>query len=245
MTQQIRLAGVDLAWQSDRNPSAIAIGSLDADRLSIDAICAPVHGLAGVTEALKTAGPLTGVAIDAPLIIRNASGQRDCERAVGVAYGARKAACHPANRSLYPDASSVALSRHLRRRGFAHLDGRQWQIECYPHPSLIEMFDLAERHRYKKGSVAEKRSGQIELARLITRLNASPVLPLSIPPALAGYLAPTNIAALRGRQLKNNEDVLDAMICLYIAGLRARGVSGECFGDTDTGYIWIPQQACL
>ena len=38
MTSKIRLAGIDLAWQSDKNPTAIAIGALDSDCLVIEAI---------------------------------------------------------------------------------------------------------------------------------------------------------------------------------------------------------------
>lgn len=245
MKTQIRLAGVDLAWQSDKNPSAIATGTLSANRLTIDTVSAPIYGLAMVAAVLEPAEGLAGVAIDAPLIIRNARGQRACEREVGVAYGARKAACHPANTTLYPDASSVALSRQLQRRGFAHLEGSQWQIECYPHPALIEIFDLGERLRYKKGSVDEKRAGQVELARLIRLLGNSPVLPLSIAPEPARHLEPDYIQSLRGRLLKNNEDVLDACICLYIAGLHSLGGMGKCFGDVTGGYIWIPQQVCI
>ena len=37
-----------------------------------------------------------------------------------------------------------------------------------------------------------------------------------------------------------NEDYLDSLICLYIAGLYAVGHPGELFGDTVSGYIWVP-----
>lgn len=52
------------------------------------------------------------------------------------------------------------------------------------------------------------------------------------------------IQSLRGRSLKQNEDVLDAIICLYIAGLFARSEPGQLFGSVDLGYIYVPQCHC-
>ncbi len=42
------------------------------------------------------------------------------------------------------------------------------------------------------------------------------------------------------RELKDNEDGLDAVFCLYIAGLFAVGAPIRCFGDRDAGYIVVP-----
>jgi predicted RNase H-like nuclease len=58
----------------------------------------------------------------------------------------------------------VTLSRQLVRQGFQHLGRKKWQIECYPHPAMIEMFRLDRRLAYKKGQVAERRAGQKRLA---------------------------------------------------------------------------------
>jgi len=74
------LAGVDLAWQSEQNPSAIAYGNLAGRVLSVSRIDPAVYGIDSVLDILNTISRLQGVAIDAPLIINNASGMRICEK---------------------------------------------------------------------------------------------------------------------------------------------------------------------
>ena len=239
------LAGVDLAWQSANNPTAIAIGSLDSTGLTVSSVRPAVFGINAVLKALQEIDGLSGVAIDAPLIINNSSGQRLCEREIGVTYGSRKASCHTSNTSLYPDANSVELSNSLFRLGFSHIDGAKWQIECYPHPALIEIFSLDERLKYKKGRVPEKKAGQVELGRLIDQLSSSPVLKLNAGGAIARHSDATYIESLKGQALKSNEDALDAIICLYIAALHSIGGMGREFGDVQDGYIWVPQRVCI
>jgi len=52
------------------------------------------------------------------------------------------------------------------------------------------------------------------------------------------------IDSLVGQGLKSNEDVLDSIICLYIAGLYSTAANGQVFGNADGGYIWVPQLLC-
>ena len=119
-------------------------------------------------------------------------------------------------------------------------DKSGWQIECYPHPAIIELFGLEKRHKYKKGTLKEKKQGQIELAQYIQSLCASPTLSLNIPKAFSAFLDSKYIQGLLGQGLKNNEDALDAIICLYIAGLYATGQDMVVFGDIQEGYIVVP-----
>ena len=245
MTDQSLLAGVDLAWHSTKNPSAIAIGALASDGLTVLSVHPAVFGIDQVLQILQETTDLSGVAIDAPLIINNIAGQRCCEREIGVTYSSRNASCHPANTTLYPNADSVNISNKLSRLGFAHLNGNRWQIECYPHPALIEIFGLDERLKYKKGRVQDKKLGQIELGRLIGLLSSSPIIKLNAGDVVSQYTDPVNIASLKGQALKSNEDALDAIICLYIAALHACGGMGREFGNTNDGYIWVPQRVCI
>ena len=140
------------------------------------------------------------------------------------------------------------MGNRLVLQGYAHLgtpEESRWQVECYPHPAIIEIFGLEERHLYKKGNAAAKREGQIKLAGLIRRLADSPVLSLSIDPCFDGYLDEFSIVNKRGAALKKNEDALDAIICTYIAGLYARNSASRIFGSADEGYIYVPQMYCL
>lgn len=239
------LAGVDLAWQSEKNPSAISYGLLTKNTLTVSAIEPAVYGIAEVFKKLRDINGLRGISIDAPLIIKNADGQRPCETGIGKTYGSRKASCHTSNTKLYPDAKSVYLSDQLQESGFNHLCGERWQIECYPHPAIIEIFGLSERLKYKKGKVAEKRVGQKALAALMRRLSESRVLQLKILDQNQQVFDEAHIDALRGRALKSNEDALDSVLCLYIAGLYAKNFEGQVFGDTNAGYIWIPSGVCI
>ena len=244
----MNLIGVDLGWQSEKNTSAAAVGKLDGNVLSIHELRKDLDSIGAIMEFVGGYPDVMGLAIDAPLIINNMMGQRPCERELSRVYGARNASCHTSNLTLYPAASSVDLGNRLVRKGYSHLGRPQdsrWQIECYPHPAIIEMFGLDERLPYKKGKVDAKRRGQIRLAGLIRQLADSPVLSLSIDPCFDSYLEEFSIANKRGAALKKNEDTLDAIICTYIAGLYARDAASSIFGSADEGYIYVPQAYCL
>lgn len=241
----MKLAGIDLAWHGERNSSAIAIGSINGKQLVLESLEPSIFGITPILNLVSSVDDLSGIAIDAPLIIENDFGQRDCEKALSRDYGSRKASCHTSNRSLYPEALSTRLSSRLHDMGFAHLATDKWQIECYPHPAIIECFGLSERLAYKKGKVANKKSGQIALANFILSLELSPVLAMKIPEPLKLLLSATYIDSLKGLALKINEDALDAIVCLYIAALYQVKAPSVTYGDTARGYIWVPQVSCI
>ncbi len=250
----MKLAGVDLAWGSGKKSTAIAYGDLDTTAcvLTLTHLTSSIYGVSPVIEDIRRHG-IDGLAIDAPLIILNSSGQRKCENALSKDYGSRGAASHSSNTTLCPNASSVAFSRVLKKQdGYRHLGQKgRWQIECYPHPSIVEIFGLNVRLLYKKGKVAQRKEGQKTLASLLISLQGSEVLQLRVPQGeLMDCFLPEYIDSLKGTGLKYNEDVLDAVVCLYIAGLfaltRTSGtrVRWKCYGTTGRGYIWVPQTNC-
>lgn len=179
------------------------------------------------------------------MIIENQTGQRECEKLLSRDYGSRKACCHTSNQSLYPEALSVSLSSSLQLLGYQHLSSVRWQIECYTHPAIIECFGLPERLAYKKGRVADKKAGQIKLASFILALENSSVLSLQLPEQVKELLSAIYVQGLKGSALKSNEDALDSIICLYIAGLYHSRVLNMTYGDARQGYIWVPQVKCL
>ena len=186
------------------------------------------------------------VAIDAPLVIANQTGQRGCETAVGRRYGSRDASCHTSNLVRFPDASSVALSALLEIEGFLHVERRREEragrilAEVYPHAAMVALFDLPKTLKYKKGSVAGKRSGLEELRSYI-RLLAETQPPLVMTEPLKALLT-TDLGRLAGRALKSYEDTLDGLFCAYLAyyfwywGWERN----EVFGDVESGYILNP-----
>ena len=108
-------------------------------------------------------------------------------------------------------------------------------LEVFPHPALIEMFDLDERLAYKKGRVDERRAGLRDLDRLLGTLGDAD------PPA---HFTSLNIGdGVRGRSLKGIEDLLDARVCAWVA-LRwhQQGPDGvRIFGDAESGHIAVPR----
>lgn len=239
--------GIDLAWQSNRNPTGIAVleGDRDGARLTTLSTISPEMSVADFVTANATAN--TVVAIDAPLIIVNEIGQRSCETAVGKRYGSREAACHTTNLRLYPSSSSVALTAELASHGFVHVDPRNSQsggrlmAEVYPHAAMVALWNLPKTIKYKKGSIDEKLTGLNTLRTHLSRLSqAEPPLRRS---ALSSDLLAEELNQLRGRKLKDYEDQLDALFCAYLAyyfwywGWER----SEMFGDLKSGYILNPK----
>ncbi|WP_395376724.1 DUF429 domain-containing protein [Marinicella sp. W31] len=239
----MQLVGIDLAWMGERNSSGLACGVIQSNRLHVTEMHSGVLGLRAIKNILERQHHMVGVAIDGPLIIRNASGSRAAEKALSKRYAKHWASCHPSNLKLHPNAISVKLSEWLLDRGIKHLGNpavQRWQVECYPHPALIELFSLQKRLAYKKGRVLKKKSGQMQLAEMLLSLNFNRQLRLVIPEKYQVMFDPFYISELKGAALKKNEDALDAVVCLYIAGLYAIGQTFHVFGDVEEGYIVVP-----
>jgi predicted RNase H-like nuclease len=183
---------------------------------------------------------IEGIAIDAPLIINNQEGQRGCEAQLNQVFRGAKAGCHPSNLTLYPNAASVRAAEMLRLHGFEHLGTKHFMLECYPHPSMVELFGWRERLLYKRGSVAERKQGQIQLAQAILSLQTANVSLVIEDPILKSPQA-DYIGDLRGAAVKANEDLLDALVCLYIAALYQTDQAAYVFGDVESGYVWVPK----
>jgi hypothetical protein len=95
-----RIAGIDLAWISEKNGSGIAIGLLSDKLITLEELHCGVIGLDNVTGRLDRSHNIRGVAVDAPLIIENRIGARPCEEALNKVYRARWAGCYPSNQSI-------------------------------------------------------------------------------------------------------------------------------------------------
>ncbi len=243
----MRVIGIDLAWRPDKNSSAIAVCKLQDKELHLEQLITSVIGINNILHIIKNEQQVQGISIDAPLIINNPNGQRQCEADLNRVYRKVKAGCHPSNLSLYPNAGSVYLSKALAKLEFKHL-GRdaksRWQIECYPHPALVELFDLENRLLYKKGRVMEKKKGQIQLATLLRSLEKSRTLKLYMGAEAEQILSEQQILSNKGKDIKQNEDALDAIICAYIGACYANKLSHRLFGDAKDGYIYVPTSQC-
>lgn len=109
------LVGIDLAWRGGKNTSAASIAQLEDNELHVVKVIPSIAKWSDVLWLVSELDDLRGIAIDAPLIIRNTSGQRSCERELNREYGSRFAGAHPSNLTLYPDADAIKLSAELAR----------------------------------------------------------------------------------------------------------------------------------
>jgi predicted RNase H-like nuclease len=240
--------GIDLAWRSERNPSGAAALTGDRSGARLIVVSPPLRSTDAVLAFVRVhATTETVLAVDAPLVIVNETGQRVCETLVGKRYGSREASCHTSNLGLYPQASSVRLTRALETDGFVHVEQLDAErtgriiLEVYPHAAMVALFDLAKTIKYKKGSVAARRIGLESLRSHLKQLtSAAPPLVSSV---LLQDLFLQELPQLAGRTLKDYEDGLDALFCAYLAyyfwywGWERN----ELFGDVESGYILNPK----
>jgi len=236
------LLGIDLAWKRG-NLSGLAFGVSTANGLCVTEVTHKELTPGWLQEHLLHLDTIEGIAIDAPLIVTNDTGQRKCETSISKRYSARNAGAHSTNTAILEknNYQITDVSEALKLLNYEHLGSKRWQIECFPSPSLIELFGLQRALQYKKGTAEMRRQGQLQLAGLIKGLEFSELALHFARPEDKRRLSSEYILSLTGAEIKANEDCLDAIICLYVAALYKRNRSaGTVYGDTTSGYIWIP-----
>ena len=235
------LVGLDLAWHKKDANSGVAAGKIsDGKLLATEVISGGITYDMVKTYLSDNMSHLRGIAIDASLIIKNQTRQRLCETLIGREYGSRKASCHTSNLKRLSNSTGLKLERILSNH-LEHLGNDRFMIEVYPHPAIIELFGLSERLLYKKGSVAQKKAGLARLRDMIRSLSSNSRLQLDFSKAANEFLD-QSIELLKGKSLKVYEDGLDAVICLYLAGLWATNrESMNIYGDRESGYIVVPK----
>ncbi|MFK8184027.1 MAG: DUF429 domain-containing protein [Phormidesmis sp.] len=242
----MRFIGVDLGWQS--GASGLCYLALDGDssRNSTSLVLKALDRQATVEEVLLwidemvPAGEPAVVAVDAPTLIPNETGMRVPDRLAHKHFGKYHAGCYPANLGRPFAARLVKFGQDLEARGFVHapmMEPRKvgrYQVEVFPHPAMVQLFNLPRILKYKKGRLAERRVALGELrSHILTQL------PQQAPPLLI-----TDLPAIpeKGKALKALEDKLDSIICAYVAahwwmwGIERNRTLGSCA----EGYIVVP-----
>jgi predicted RNase H-like nuclease len=238
----VRFLGIDLGWQSQ--PSGLCCLEWQAGKLQL----LDLQRLESIADALSwvdtwagTEEP-AGIAVDAPTLIPNLTGMRLPDRLTHQYFGRYHAGCYPANLGRPFADRTVAFGLSLEERGFAHAPTiepqrqQRYQIEVFPHPAMVHLFQLDRILKYKKGRLADRRAELLKLRQYILA-----VLP-SLEPSLAIAEWAIPEIPLPGAALKALEDQLDSLICAYVAahwwywGLDRNWV----LGDRDTGYIVVP-----
>lgn len=255
--------GIDAAW-TDREPSGVAIVAKKNGAWTLVAVSPSYqifHRLASgawlgvrpkgsspdASELLASAQALCGspvdlVAIDMPLSNSPILGRRVSDNAVSKAFGARKCGTHSPSPKR-PGRISDDLREGFSKAGYPLLTreiSTPGLIEVYPHPALVILIGAPERLPYKISKIrrywaghapAERRELLVNVwTRIVAELDeqisgVADALPLPAPDSL-------------GFELKAFEDMLDAVVCAWVAICALEG-RAEPIGD-DESAIWIP-----
>ena len=247
--EKVVCIGVDLAW-SDKNKTGISILELQPKEQTLDLFREPDWVLSDddILRIIKQVqSDCIIIAIDAPIIAPNKPGTgRLCDREVSKAFGKYEAGAYPANREKCK--RPIKLRQLLAKRGFSpnpycveHKPGL-WQIEVYPHPAQVVLFGLTKTLKYKKGP-RQRRKEQLKTLgdNILSKLNKH--LPRLQHNKILREVCDTTKENLWGRKYKEREDVLDSIICGYIAAYYWTWREEKCniFGDPDSGYIITPK----
>lgn len=235
--------GVDLAW-GERNPTGVAV--LDER----GALC-HVAAAGGDDDIVAQLRPWVEgdcvVAVDAPLVVTNRSGNRPCEAALNRDFRRFDAGTHPANTGLAWFAGGgrgarlcTALDLDLDPAG----GSPRRALEVYPHAASVVLFGLERTLKYKQKPGRDLPMLRAELLRLMAFVaelrSARPALDVGAHPGWSELLDSVRTAT-RKAALRRAEDPVDAVLCAYLARFAAlRPEDVTVYGDTATGCIVTP-----
>ncbi|MCW2794352.1 MAG: pyrophosphokinae, partial [Nocardioides sp.] len=241
--------GVDLAW-GERRPTGLAV--LDEGGHLVHVSAADTDEEIAAALAPYVEGDCL-VAIDAPLIVRNPTGNRPAEAELNRDFARFDAGAHPSNTGKAEFSGTprgARLSSLLGLDMFPRSRRPRRAIEVYPHPATVALFRLGRTLKYKNkpGRTFEQlRAELLALMGLLEGLAAAepPLLVHGLDrldhrgtwEALVGRVE----AATRKSELRVVEDQVDAVVCAYVALFATRRPDATTtYGDFETGYIVTP-----
>jgi predicted RNase H-like nuclease/ppGpp synthetase/RelA/SpoT-type nucleotidyltranferase len=235
--------GVDLAW-GENQPTGIA--TLDAQGTLLE-----VSVQREDPEIIAALTPYVGkdclVAIDAPLIVNNAAGNRPGEAALNRDFAGFDAGAHPSNTGKKEFAAGPRGARLATALGL-DMDpssrSRRRAIEVYPHPATVALFRLGRTLKYKNKpgrTLSELRAEMLRLVGLLEGLETSP-LPMHLAESDSWRRLVSQVeSAQRKSELRRAEDPIDAVVCAYVAMYAdRRPTQTTTYGDLESGYIVTP-----
>ena len=144
----MHFVGVDLAW-GDRKPTGLAVLDADGHLLHVSAVGTDDEIVAALAPYVE--GDCL-VAIDAPLIVTNATGNRPAEAALNRDFARFDAGAHPSNTGK-PEFREQPRGARIAARLGLDMDPRSGSarraIEVYPHPATVALFRLGRTLKYK------------------------------------------------------------------------------------------------
>ena len=235
--------GIDLAWGEEK-PSGVAVLDTDGHLRHVSAQGNDEAIVASLSPYLDSE---CLVAIDAPLVVENATGHRPCEAELNRDFAGFDAGAHPSNTGKREFAGVPRGARLATILGLdmdPSSDSRRRAIEVYPHPATVALFRLGRTLKYKHKAgrpLAQLRSELLRLVGLLEGLRDS-ALPLHVDDneewkALASQVE----SAARKSDLRRAEDQIDAVVCAYVAMYAEhQPARTTTYGDFRSGYIVTP-----
>lgn len=241
---RVYFVGLDLAW-GQRKPTGVAVVDGGSGRLTHLGAASDDASILAAVQPYVDGDCL--VAIDAPLIVANPTGQRDCERQLNADFGRFQAGAHPANTGK-PEFAGTPRAALLARELGLDIDPRSTAsrraIEVYPHPATIALFRLGRTLKYKAKpgrTVAQLRAELLLLMDHIENLARREPLLRVVDHDEWLELRDGVETAERKSELRRAEDPVDAVLCAYVAMYaHHRPDEVTVYGDGDTGYIVTP-----
>ena len=232
----MRFLGIDLAWgegSSAKPANRSGVVALDERGQVLDA--GWTVGLADTAAWIDAQGASPALAfVDAPLVVTNPGGQRECETQVGKRFGRHFVSANTTNLAS-PRKAGVHLRERLVSAGWRYDDGLAGPpsggravSECYPYTTLVGARQFAFRPRppYKRKprhlTMAqfwpERLTAWEEIIERLEGLATEdpPLDLLSHPATDALRTAPV---AGKAQAYKKAEDLLDAVLCAWTAAL--------------------------
>lgn len=239
----MHFVGIDLAW-GEKKPSGLAVLDADGRLLHVSAQTTDET----ITAALKpyVEGDCL-VAIDAPLVVENARGNRPAEAALNRDFARFDAGAHPSN-TAKPEFAGIPRGARLAKTLGLDMDPasgrRRRAIEVYPHPATIALFRLGRTIKYKNKqgrSLSQLRSELMRLMSLIEGLAEADVSLQVADQVEWRSLVAAAGSAERKSDLRRVEDQVDAVVCAYVAMYAERRPRDTTtYGDFESGYIVTP-----
>jgi len=222
--------GIDLAW-GDKNPSGFSVVTKMSKKLKIveTKLLFSIEDI--VLEIQKYCEDEVLIGIDAPLVIPNQTGNRTIEKEFNRDFSKYKISMLPVNKTLLSKYSknirSVELFEHLSRLDFKRdFNATKVIFEVYPHSTIATLFNNNKILPYKRKKGRDTLFIKEQMSIYQNYLKKE---------FLSSLILKTDISVLKGRSLKEYEDMLDSLTCaLSIYHSKYFGAKIYKLDDVDT-----------
>jgi predicted RNase H-like nuclease len=181
------------------------------------------------------------IAVNAPIIVENQSGQRPCDAQLHEHFSMHQVDEYQVN--LVNASHPRTIGRALMRMGFDPDPSAEGDrvVETYNQATQVLLFGVERPIRLKAGPVGARKDA---VARY--RENIDTMLTAAHPPMIDSSaldeLIEADLPSCNGSRIGELEERLEAVLCAYTAAyLNIRGPEDCAYlGDQETGYVLLP-----